>query len=298
MKREVLIRKWLDNELNSQELDAFKQLEDHADLIRLSQATKHFKPEKLDTSFELEKLNNALKSRNAIKTNWLKPLLGVAAILAICFSLYYFTSALETNFATELAQKENVLLPENTKVKLNAKSALAFNSKDWKKSRNLDLTGEAYFKVSKGSKFTVHTSVGDVSVLGTEFNIKDRDNLFEVVCYEGSVKVEYKDITRILKLGESFLVLDNKLIEKPRTKETRPFWINNESYFKSMPFSQVIAEFERQYNVTFSVNTIDTNQLFTGSFAHNNLDIALQAITIPLNLAYTKNNNKISLKRE
>ena len=65
-----------------------------------------------------------------------------------------------------------------------------------------------------------------------------------------------------------------------------------------MPFSQVIAEFERQYNVTFSVNTIDTNQLFTGSFAHNNLDIALQAITIPLNLAYTKNNNKISLKRE
>ena len=134
MKREVLIRKWLDNELNSQELDAFKQLEDHADLIRLSQATKHFKPEKLDTSFELEKLNNALKSRNAIKTNWLKPLLGVAAILAICFSLYYFTSALETNFATELAQKENVLLPENTKVKLNAKSALAFNSKDWKKS--------------------------------------------------------------------------------------------------------------------------------------------------------------------
>ena len=65
-----------------------------------------------------------------------------------------------------------------------------------------------------------------------------------------------------------------------------------------MPYSKVLAEFERQYNVTFSVDDIDANEVFSGGFPHNNLDNALQAITIPLNLAFTKNNNKISLKRE
>ena len=298
MKQEDLIKKWLDNSLNSQEFEAFKTLEAFDELTRLDNALQQFKPQDFESNTELEKLQFALKKRTKQQHKWLKPFIQIAAILAISVGFYYFTSNLETNFNTELAQKENILLPDNTTVKLNAKSALAFNNKNWKSSRAIDLTGEAYFKVSKGSKFTVHTSVGDISVLGTEFNIKDRDNLFEVVCYEGSVKVDYNKISRILKPGESFLVLDNKVVEKPKTKNTSPFWINNESNFKSMPYSQVLAEFERQYNVTFSVNDIDANEVFTGGFPHNNLDNALQAITIPLNLAFTKNNNKISLKRE
>ena len=298
MKQEDLIKKWLDNNLNSQELEAFKQLEDFSELTRLDAALQKFKPQNYESDSELEKLKLALKTRTKKQTNWLKPFLRVAAILAICFGSYYYTTTLDTNIATEIAQKETIVLPDNSQVKLNAKSTLVFNKSNWKDSRDLDLNGEAYFKVAKGAKFTVHTSVGDISVLGTEFNVKNRDNLFEVVCYEGAVKVEYNKTSRVLKPGEKFLVLNNKYIEKPIIKDPSPFWINNESAFKSMPYSQVIAEFERQYNVTFSVNTIDTNQLFTGSFAHNNLDVALQTITNPLNLAYTKNNNKISLKRE
>ncbi|AUC82298.1 FecR family protein [Lacinutrix sp. Bg11-31] len=298
MKREDLIKKWLDNNLNSQELEAFKQLEDFDELTRLDSALQQFKSLDFESESELEKLNLVLKNKTKKQNNWLKPFLRVAAILAICFSSYYYTTTLDTNITTEFAEKENVILPDNSQVKLNAKSTLAFNKSSWSDSRDLDLNGEAYFKVAKGSKFTVHTSSGNISVLGTEFNVKNRVNLFEVICYEGSVKVEYNETSRILKPGERFLILENTLVETPTIKNTSPFWINNESAFKSMPYTQVIAEFERQYNVTFSVNNIDTNQLFTGRFAHNNLDIALQVITIPLNLAYTKNNNKISLKRE
>lgn len=299
MKREDLILKWLDNNLNSQELEAFKALEDYDELIRLNKSLQQFKPENFDSDYELERLNATLKNKIKKKNNWLKPFLRVAAILAICLSgYYYYTTTLDTNFNTQLAEKESILLPDNSQVQLNAKSTLAFNKSSWKDSRDLDLNGEAYFKVAKGSKFTVHTNAGNISVLGTEFNVKNRTNLFEVTCYEGSVKVEHNTTTRILKPGESFLILNGNLVEKPIVNNTSPFWINNESAFKSMPYSQVIAEFERQYNVTFSVKDIDTNKVFTGSFAHNNLDIALQAITLPLNLTYSKNNNKISLKRE
>jgi hypothetical protein len=65
-----------------------------------------------------------------------------------------------------------------------------------------------------------------------------------------------------------------------------------------MPYKEVIAEFERQYNVAINANTIDTTQLFTGSFAHNNIDIAIKAITLPLHLTYSKTNSTITLKRE
>lgn len=298
MEREDLIKKWLDNNLSSQELEAFKQLKDFDELTRLDAALQQFKPQEFEDDKELEKLNLALKTKSKKQNNWLNPFMRVAAILAICVGAYYYTTTLDTNIATEFAQKESIVLPDNSQVKLNAKSTLAFNKNSWEDSRDLDLTGEAYFKVAKGSKFTVHTTAGDISVLGTEFNINNRNNLFEVICYEGSVKVEHNKTSRVLKPGESFLILDNKLVERQKTNDTSPLWINNESYFESIPYTQVIAEFERQYNVTFSVNNIDTNEVFTGGFAHNNLDIALQAITIPLNLAYTKNNNKISLKRE
>lgn len=298
MEREDLIKKWLDNNLSFQELEAFKQLKDFDELTKLDAALQQFKPLEFEDDKELERLNLALKTKSKKQNNWLKPFMRVAAILAICFGAYYYTTTLDTNIATEFAQKESIVLPDNSQVKLNAKSTLAFNKNSWEDSRDLDLIGEAYFKVAKGSKFTVHTTAGDISVLGTEFNINNRNNLFEVICYEGSVKVEHNETSRVLKPGESFLILNNKLVEKPKTNDTSPLWTNNESYFESIPYTQVIAEFERQYNVTFSVNNIDTNEVFTGGFAHNNLDIALQAITIPLNLAYTKNNNKISLKRE
>lgn len=298
MKQEDLIQKWLTNSLNSQEFEDFKQLEDFNELSRLNSALQQFKSQDFESNTELEKLQLALKSKNNRQNNWLKPFLRVAAILAICFGSYYYTTTLDTNINTIIAQKEHVSLPDNSQVVLNAKTSLIFNKKNWNENRNLNLNGEAYFKVAKGSKFTVHTNAGTVSVLGTEFNIKNRDNLFEVICYEGAVKVNYNNTNRVLKPGESFLILDNKLINKPIIKDTSPFWINNETAFVSIPFSQVIAEFERQYNVTFIVNSIDLNQPFSGSFAHNNIEVALQAITLPFNLKYTKNNNKISLKRE
>lgn len=298
MKQEDLIQKWLNNSLDSQELEAFKQLEDYNELTRLNSALQHFKPEKFESDKALKALQFTIKNKTKKQRNWLKPFLRVAAILAICLGSYYYTTTLDTTINTFIAQKEEINLPDNSKVVLNAKTSLIFNKKNWDRDRAIELNGEAYFKVAKGKKFTVKTNTGSVTVLGTEFNVKNRDKLFEVVCYEGSISVVYNENSRILKPGERFLILNNVLIKKPKTNATSPFWIINETAFTSMPFSQVIAEFERQYNVTFNVNTIDTNQLFTGSFTHNNIEVALQGITLPLNLKYTQNNNKILLKRE
>lgn len=298
MEKELLILKWLNNDLNDQELEAFKALEEYDDLVKLSNGVQAFKAEDYDSSEELERVLKTIKKTNKKPKHWFKPAMQVAAILAICFSLYYYTTTLDTTISTDFAQKTTIELPDASSVSLNAKSFLAFNKKEWKHERDVELEGEAFFKVSKGSTFKVKTKAGTVTVFGTQFNVKQRDHYFEVICYEGIVGVTYNSQLTTLKAGDSLLIIDGKLIAKEKENRTTPSWLNNVSQFKSLPYKEVLDEFERQYNVTFNVQNIDTNQLFTGSFAHNNIDLALQAITLPLHVTYSKTNHTITLKRE
>ena len=300
MERENLIKKWLDDELNAHELEAFKKLEDYDELILLDANLQHFKAEDYDTSIELNKLKAAIKTveNNKPKTTWFKPLLRIAAILAICFSVYYYTTTLDTTITTLASEKTSIELPDASNVSLNAESLITFNRKKWNDARDVQLEGEAFFKVAKGSTFNVITETGKVTVYGTEFNVKQRDNYFEVICYEGLVGVTYKSQQTKLSPGDSFLIMDGKLIAKEKETNTTPSWLHNESQFESLPYIQVIAEFERQYNVKINSDAVDTDQLFTGGFSHNNIDVALKSITLPLHLTYSKTKNTITLKRE
>ncbi|MEL0454776.1 FecR family protein [Flavobacteriaceae bacterium SZ-1-7] len=298
MNREELISKWLDNNLNDQELKAFKNLENYDDLVKLDTSLQAFKVDNYDTSKELENVLSTIKSKKQTKTHWFKPLMRVAAILAICFGLYYYTTTLDTTISTEYAQKTTIELPDASSVSLNAKSILVFNKKDWKLDREVELQGEAFFNVAKGSSFKVNTTSGTVTVYGTQFNVKHRDNYFEVICYEGLVGVTYNSQETKLKPGDSFLIIDGKTIAKEKEHLTMPSWLNNASTFTSLPYKVVIAEFERQYNVDITLLGIDSTQLFTGSFTHEDIDVALKSITLPLHVTYSKTNNTITLKRE
>ena len=158
MNREELISKWLDNNLNNQEFKAFKNLEDYDELVKLNNNLQAFKADNYDTSKELENVLSAIKSKKQTSTQWFKPLMRVAAILAVCFGLYYYTTTLDTKISTEYAQKTTIELPDASSVSLNAKTYLAFNKKDWKHEREVELYGEAFFKVAKGSSFKVKTT--------------------------------------------------------------------------------------------------------------------------------------------
>ncbi|RAJ11773.1 FecR family protein [Olleya aquimaris] len=299
MDKEELILKWLDNNLSPQELEAFKALEDYEALVKLSDYSQGFKAPEYNTDDALQAVLSKIETKKTTKTNWLKPLLKVAAILAICFGAYYYTTTLDTTFATEYAEKTQVELPDNSQVNLNALSKISFNKNDWNTTnRTINLTGEAFFKVTQGSTFKVVTDAGIVTVVGTEFNIKQRPNYFEVTCFEGEVHINYNTGKTNLKTGDSFVIINEQIIETQPSKNTQPDWLNNVSSFISVPLSEVLAEFERQYNVKIEVNTIQTSTLFSGKFTHNDINIALKSITEPLQLQFKKTNNTIILTRE
>ena len=297
MNREDLIKKWLDNNLNTDELEAFKKLEDYESLVKLSDSVKHFKAPEYNTSEALQDVLHAIKTPKK-SVRWVPILSRIAAIFVVCFGVYYYTTTLDTTFKTLASQKQTIELPDASTVALNATTTVSFNKKQWNTNRQVQLNGEAYFKVAKGSKFEVITDAGTVIVLGTQFNIKQRHNYFEVVCYEGLVGVTYNNNETKLQPGNRLLLIDGKLIATEKENQIEPSWINNNSVFKSLPYREVIAEFERQYDRTINLQSINDSQLFTGSFTHNNIDVALKSITLPLHLSYTKTDDTITLKRE
>lgn len=298
MNKEELIQKWLDHDLNAQELEAFKKLDDYKALIKLQTNLKHFKAPEYNTSENLEQVLSTIKSQEQKNIKWLPTAIKIAAVFVICLSAYFYTTTLDTTINTLASQKQSVELPDASIVELNAMSTLVFNENDWSKNREVSLEGEAFFKVAKGSRFDVITADGIVSVLGTQFNIKQRHNYFEVICYEGKVGVTYHNqITKLLP-GDSFFILDGKLITTEKEIQAIPSWLQNQSRFKSLPYREVIAEFERQHDVIISLENIDDSQLFTGSFTHNDIEIALKSITLPLHLTYSKTDNIITLQRE
>ena len=298
MNREDLIQKWLDHDLNPQELEAFKQLEDYNDLITLDTHLNGFKAISADTEDALETVWSSVNSTQKSSKRLLPILSKIAAVLVICFGIYYYTTTLDTTTHTIASQHKSMVLPDASEVELNAVSTVTFNESGWDNNRSITLNGEAFFKVAKGEKFDVHTKIGTISVLGTQFNVKQRPNYLEVTCYEGKVRVYSVEKEITLQPGDTFLIIDGKYIATEKENLSTPSWLNSKSTFKSIPYREVVAEFERQYNVSIEFENIDDSQNFTGNFTHNDIEIALKSITLPLQLKYSKTDNIIRLKRD
>lgn len=300
MKREELIKKWLDNELSSEEFKLFHKLDDADELMKLSESIKAFQIPSFNSDSTFEKINQSINpTKFRSKNSWTIQFLRIAAIVVIGMGIYTYIGSLDTRISTSIAEKTSVILPDASHVLINSKTDVSFNKNNWGNNRDIKLEGEAYFKVSKGAKFNVRTSKGTITVLGTEFNVKHRDGLFEVMCYEGSVNVNCNDTDQLLMSGDSFLLLNGEIIATDKENLKSPAWKNNQSYFKSMPLIFVFREFERQYKVILDYQLIDTSQKFTGSFDHDDLDLALKSITLPLNIKFEKlKQSKIILSSE
>lgn len=289
MKSEKDILKWFDNELSKGELKDLKQSDDFETLEKIGYYASQLEAPKIDAQKALEAFkakHTAKKEGKVINFNF-KSIMRVAAVVTILLTSSYFLffNAQQT-FNTDLAETRQLTLPDNSEVILNAQSSLSFNKKTWKDKRDLNLDGEAFFKVSKGQTFSVNTSAGVVKVLGTQFNVKERNNYFEVHCYEGLVSVTYNDETVKLPKGTIFRVINGTVELLEDTRALNPSWMQSESSFNRIPLAQVIDELERQYDINIQIDGIDTNQLYTGTFTHDNKATALESVTVPLKLSY------------
>lgn len=292
MDKDHLLHKWLNNEATPEELEQLKADPEYASYVQIANASKGFDVSDMNSEANLKAISNKIKPvRQLQKPNVFSIVWKVAAVFALLLAGYYYTATLETSVKTEIAQTETFSLPDGSEVVLNSGSKITYNKKDWNDSRELSLDGEAYFKVTKGSKFSVKTVAGTVSVLGTQFNVFARDGLFTVACYEGLVSVAFNDTLLKVSAGSKVQIENGKLVMNKTTENHSPVWLLNESNFENAPLRMVIKELKRQYPVNVSLENVDAAKRFTGTFTHKNLELALKSICEPLQLHYKINNN-------
>lgn len=289
MKDEKKILEWINGELTTQEIEDLKKSDDFAILEKIAHYALQLQVPPIDAEAALLRFKQIKLEKKKPKVVFLnrRNFFKVAAAIAIVFtSSYFLFFNSNTTFETTIAQTKSFQLPDQSEVTLNAASKITFNKDKWQDSRDLTLEGEAYFQVQKGQTFSVKTNDGTVKVLGTHFNVKQRNNYYEVLCYEGLVSVTYKNNTVKLPPGKTFRVINKKIESVEDNADPLPSWMKQESTFDRIPLRQVIDELERQYNITVKTEGVDTSKLFTGTFTHRNQKIALEAITIPLQLSY------------
>ncbi len=288
MDRKDLINKWLLDDLNEEETIAFNELEDASFFDGIISDAKFFKASDFSEMPEYTDFKKRIPSSPRKERSFSLPLpfLRIASIMIVAFGLYYFL-VYDTNTVLETAvvEKSDLLLPDDTRVVLNSESKISFSEKDWSSKRDIELQGEAFFDVAKGSRFDVRTPMGMVSVLGTEFNVKHRNNILEVSCFEGKVLVTYGNETKILEQGDNFRFANEEVLSGKHSFDA-PQWTENKSYFERIPVSEVFSEIERQFGVSIQLDNINENQFFTGGFDHSDLEEALLAVTQPLDINY------------
>ena len=297
MKEDVTLARWLNDEMDEQELKEFMASPGFETYRRIKEYSAQLQAPAYDAEPLYDKiLRNRTKET---KVRSLNPWIGrIAAVLFVALgaAFYLYTIHVSKEFSG-FGQTASFILPDNSSVTLNAGSEASFKEWNWSNNRKMTLNGEAYFKAAKGKTFDVVTPQGTVTVVGTQFNVKSRGNRLDVTCYEGKVRVTCNGNTVLLTPGESIACEDGILKNLPETKLQQPGWTTGETEFTAETLAHITAELERQYNITIKL-TAERNKRFTGTIPTNDLDNAIKILEIAYNLRTEKQGNTIILTGE
>ncbi|RXQ87851.1 DUF4974 domain-containing protein [Ancylomarina salipaludis] len=172
-----------------------------------------------------------------------------------------------------------LVLADGTKVHLNAMSSLKFPIQFIGKTRGVELTGEAYFEVSKDAKhpFVIDVMGTKVEVLGTSFNVKayKEDENVVTTLVEGSVKVRssgFKAKTMMLEPGQQAVVSEKSGAIKMQNVDVNLFtsWREGVFLFKDERIEDIMTELSRWYDLkVFYKNQSIKEYRFGGHFNRN-----------------------------
>ncbi len=151
-------------------------------------------------------------------------------------------------------QKLTLRLTDGSTIRLNSESTVTF-PETFSGTREIKLTGEAFFEVSKSEKpFRVITGDLTTTVKGTSFNVKaDNSEQTEVTVATGLVEVSDGDQTQLLNPGEQamYSLEDKKLIATQVDLEKHLAWKEGVLLFEGNTLKEVTDRLSRWYDVSF-----------------------------------------------
>jgi transmembrane sensor len=159
----------------------------------------------------------------------------------------------QNTLSTPRGGQYKLVLPDGTKVWLNAESSLTYSTSFIGTERRVSLTGEGYFEVAKNKEkpFIVTSPAGTVLVLGTEFNINSyRDeNQFATTLLEGSIQFTKGDVIKTLSPGQQARVVDGKVDVVSVDPQEVVAWKKGEFVFRNAALSTIATQLARWYDL-------------------------------------------------
>jgi transmembrane sensor len=216
----------------------------------------------------------------------LRPAIALAVALAVLVatSVLWLSRPSVNTYETAKGEHATVILPDSTQVILNHTSVLTVTRGLFEKTRHVNLKGEAYFDVRRnGTPFVVSTDLGTVTVLGTEFNVRDREGRMEVGVLRGSVRV-----TRSGNGADSGVVLTNdqiiactkvsfagKVVEIPSTDY--PGWMHGKLVLYRSDLLSAVRELESELDIVIRIQEQRLGrETITGTIDVRNVGTALE----------------------
>ena len=253
-----------------------------------------FESEKFSDTVFKEKISTLNTSRQATFLSRNSILFRIAAVfigIAMIGSLYFYSKSLNITFTNGEGSLAHITLPDNSIITLANNSTIKY-SKGWfgNFNRNVELTGKAYFEITKSTThtFVVVTSKMDVTVLGTKFAVNELSDKTQVVLTEGKVSLSGPAIKSKLIISKpgSQVIVNNQVIITNDVVDQNLYtsWLNNKVHFSSCTVSQVVNMLYNSYNIEVELDNPELlNKKLFGSAPSDNPELIVEALSHILN---------------
>lgn len=219
--------------------------------------------QRLSSAINDQTINSQKKERPSL--NWG----GIAASVVLILSLGYLAYHKVLNNkpeeqpmarivkTTDWGQKLSLTLADGTEVRLNSGSTIEFPERFTGHTREIELTGEAFFNVARNpdKPFIIRSGEVHTTVLGTSFNINTypENREITVTVATGKVRLASKDTEVFLTPNEQgvFDKRSNRISKEETDTATFLQWKDGIIYFEDTSLAKVAESLERWYGVTF-----------------------------------------------
>ena len=209
------------------------------------------------------------------------------------------------SYHTNPGVKGLVVLPDSSMVWLNSSSTIKCPAEFGRTSRDIELSGEAYFEVKTNEDWPMYvkTSKGiTVVVAGTSFNVSsyENDKDFKFTLISGNVTlVRDKTKQSITPAPNDHIVIpDARQVKTTKDSDIHynTAWKDGFLLFENTPMDEVVKKMERWYGVHITIRDLAIlDYRFTASFQSESITRVLDLLKITSNINYRIRDNRVTL---
>lgn len=270
-----------------------------------------------DISVLNQSVQRQVKARNTRSVLFRRIIQEMTKVAAVAFIIIVFQFLFDKEVQKEepllfqtlyvpSGQRAELILPDSTKVWVNAHSRIVYPVTFQKDFRQVELDGEAYFDVKHNGKspFIVKTEKIDIKVLGTEFNVTayNENPEFRIALLKGSVELESprSSLKYMMKPGEQVRFKEGNYVSS-EIKDMDYFrWKEGLLCFNNQPISEILDELCLYYDIKINVADLPfLKERHSGKFrVKDGVEHILRVLQLEHRFTYIKDNelNLITIK--